>query len=214
MQKTSKILIYSSIIIVSSAILIIAYRKTKGKSRFKRKAIRAAKKEWKIWNDPSAWHENSVVRYKDLKRYWDSIDWSESKWSPTGTAWSAAFMSYIVREGGAKDDFKYSSSHSKYIRDSIKNRKENSKNPFKGYRLNEKKIELGDLICYSRESETDLYNRTSSYMSHCDIVTKIDKKYVEVIGGNVSNGVTKKSVPIKNKIVQEGNKRFVVIKTK
>jgi len=214
MKKGTSIIITASSIAILSLILLALYRKKRGKSKFKRKAIKSAKEEWEIWNNPSAWNENSVVRYKDLKRYWDSIGWKEEKWSPTGTAWSAAFMSYVVRKGGAGEDFKYSSSHSKYIRDSIKNRKENNKNPFKGYRLDEKKIELGDLICYSRESSTDLYNRTSSYMSHCDIVTKIDKKYVEVIGGNVSNGVTKKSVPIKNRIVQEGNKRFVVIKTK
>tara|TARA_R110000751_G_scaffold90890_7_gene178258 strand:- start:8110 stop:8751 length:642 start_codon:yes stop_codon:yes gene_type:complete len=208
----------NKVIFISSGVLVMVighliWKNKKGKSRFKRKAIRVAKKEWKIWNTPSAWNENSVVRYKDLKRYWDSVNWSESSWTPTGTAWSAAFMSYIIKNAKPKNNFSYSSSHSKYIRSAISNRKENNKNPFKGYRLNEKKIELGDLICYSRESNTDLYDRTSSYMSHCDIVTKIDKDFAEVIGGNVSNGVTKKYVPIIKKIVQSGDKRFVIIKT-
>jgi len=211
--KKSTIIALTSGVIITT-ILTYAYVKSKGKSRFKRKAIRIANKEWKIWNTPSAWNENSVVRYKDLKRYWDSVGWKESDWSPTGTAWSAAFISYVMRNAGGKDNFPYSASHSTYIRSSVKNRKQNNKNPFKAYRLEEKKVDLGDLVCNSRESETDLYDRTSSYSSHCDVVTKIEKDYIEVIGGNVNQGVTKKSIPIKNGIVQEGNKRFVVIKTK
>tara|TARA_R110002020_G_scaffold44348_5_gene128003 strand:- start:2713 stop:3357 length:645 start_codon:yes stop_codon:yes gene_type:complete len=214
MKKGTSITILVSSLAVLGIVGFLVYRKKNGKSKFKRKAVKVAKEEWKIWNTPSAWNENSPVRYKDLKRYWDSVDWREGKWSPTGTAWSAAFMSYVVKQAGAGDDFNYSSSHSRYIREAIKNRKENSKNKFKGYRLDEVPVEIGDLVCYSREPETDLYNRTSSYMSHCDIVTRMDKNYVEVIGGNVSNGVTKKSVPVKNRIVQEGGKRFVVIKTK
>lgn len=211
MTTKNKIILSSSVLAV--VIIGIIWRNKKGKSRFKRKAVRIAKKEWKLWNKPSAWNENSPVRYKDLKRYWDSVGWNENSWSPTGTAWSAAFMSYVVKNAKPKNQFSYSSSHSKYIRQAIQNRKTNNKNPFKGYRLNEKKIDVGDLVCYSRESQTDLYDRTSSYMSHCDIVTGIGKDYAEIIGGNVGNSVTKKLIPIKNRIVQPGDKRFVIIKT-
>ena len=119
-----------------------------------------------------------------------------------------------MREAKADDDFVYSASHSSYIRDSIKNRKENNDNPFKAYRLEEKKVEVGDLVCYSRQSGVD-YDTTNRYKSHCDIVVKIDKNKAEVIGGNVNNTVGKKTINLKNGKLNDTQKDwFTLIKIK
>ncbi len=152
--------------------------------------------------------------YNRLDKYWKSIGWDKSRWTPSGVAWSSAFISYIMKNANAKSDFKYSSSHSSYIRDAVKNRKNNNKNPFKAYKLNEKKEEVGDLICYARQDGVS-YDSTSAYKSHCDIVVDIDKEGAKVIGGNIGNSVSKKNVPLtKDGYVQNGGKRFTIIKTK
>jgi hypothetical protein len=200
-------------IVGTTALLISKRRKKVGKTPFRRKAIRYANKELKKF-DNGKLKESTNQAYSLIKTYWDALGWSESRWSPTGTAWSSAFISYIMRKANAGDDFEYSGSHSDYIRRAIKNRKENNKNKFKGYRLNEKKLEVGDLVCYARQGGVD-YDTTGGYKSHCDIVVNIDDDYAEVVGGNISNSVTQKKVPLTSSgKVKEGGKRFVVIKTK
>ena len=130
--------------------------------------------------------------------------------------WSAAFISWVMAKSGGLFNipFKKSSSHSTYIREYVKNRKENKlKAPFVAYRLNEKSAEIGDLVCYSRESTTDLYDRTSGYKSHCDIVVAKRPNEIEVIGGNVNQSVTKKILSTNNfGVVNATGKWFAIIK--
>jgi hypothetical protein len=213
--KTRNILIIgvaSALIVGVTTFFILKRKKQVGKTIFRRRAVKYANEEYKKFQEGKLKETNQSV-YDDLKRYWDSIQWSESQWSPTGTAWSSAFISYIMRKAGAKDDFKYASSHSKYIVEAIKNRKENNNNKFKGYKLNEKKVEIGDLVCYGRQDGIT-YNTTGDYYSHCDIVVNIDGDIAEGIGGNVSDSVSVKKIPLSNGFVKDGGKRFVVIKTK
>ena len=131
-----------------------------------------------------------------------------------GEAWSAAFISWLIKESGGKDSFKYSASHSVYIRDAIKNRKDN-KGSWKGYKPSEVKIEKGDLVCYARTSGIT-YDTTSSYPSHCDIVSEVDrkKKQIRAIGGNVSDSVKESTYSIDNKGFLADTKPFVVLKNK
>ena len=220
-SKTKNILIWSAISVgvigISLLIIKLASKKKPKKSKLQKKIIDVANKEWTDWRKGKAKEDDSNM-YDRLTTYWDNVGWKSSQWSPTGTAWSAAFISYVMRKGGAGGLFKYNASHSAYIRDAVKNRKENKKNPFKAYRLNEKAPEEGDLVCYSRETKTDLYDRTSSYKSHCDIVVKKNSVNIEVIGGNVSHTVGKKVVPLNPdgtvKAGSVGKKWFAVIKTK
>ena len=122
-----------------------------------------------------------------------------------------------MKKGGAGNKFVYNQAHSKYIRDSIANRKRGKFNaPFVGYRLNEYAPRVGDLVCYHREdSNSDFYDRTSDYKSHCDLVVKKEKDQLEVIGGNVGNAVSKRIVSIdRNGKLNDRNKKwFAVIKT-
>jgi hypothetical protein len=220
-KKTTDIIIWSTVSLAVLAVGFLAYKKffkkKKPKSKFKQKLIDVTNAEWKDW-DKGQKNERSSSMYQRLKEYWNNINWGEDKWSPSGTAWSAAFISYVMKKAGAGDDFKYSSSHSKYIRDAVKNRKENNSNPFKAYKLSEKQAvpEVGDLVCYSRESKTDLYDRTSSYKSHCDIVVSKTADTIDVIGGNVNHTVGKKTVPLNlDGTVKKGSvgkKWFTVIK--
>ena len=200
-----------------SFLLIKVLNKKPRKSSFQKKIIDIANQEWSDWSKGQA-KEDDPNMLDRLTKYWESVGWKRSQWTPTGKAWSAAFISYVIKKGGAGDNFVYDASHSDYIRDAVKNRKENNKNPFKAYRLAEKAPQEGDMICYSRMSQTDLYDQTSSYKSHCDIVVKKNSNSIDVIGGNVSHTVGKKTVPLNSdgtvKAGAAGKKWFAVIKTK
>lgn len=199
---------------IASALIIyrLSVRKFIAKSPFRRRTIKNALEEYKLWGEGNKKETDSSM-YSTLKKYWDSVGWNESEWSPSGVAWSSAFISYIMKKSRANDDdFVFASSHWNYITKAVQNRKKKQRG-FKGYKLNEKKAELGDLVCYARQDGVT-YDTTGVYESHCDIVVEIDGDNAVVIGGNVSNSVSSKKIPLVDGYVKEGNRRFVVIKTK
>lgn len=151
-----------------------------------------------------------------LESYWkDGAGWNSiSRTQMVNEAWSAAFISKMFKDAGAGDLFPYSASHSTYITKSIQNRKQNNANPFRGYKPDEVPVEVGDLVCYARQSGVG-YDTTGSYKSHCDIVTKIEDNNAATVGGNVSDSVTITNVKLDNegKVSSSNSKNyFVVIK--
>ena len=109
-------------------------------------------------------------------------------------AWSAAFISYLMRSAGAGDRFPYSPLHATYINAAAAGNAVLAAQPPEAYAP-----QLGDLICYGRRGAqglrfTDL--PTASFFGHCDIVAGIIPEQLTVIGGNVSAGVTMKHVPV------------------
>ena len=149
-------------------------------SGFKTSVLSNAKKEWKLWGS------TLVVGGKEKQSGEEEC--------------SDIYRDRVGEKSGAGKDFPYSSAHTNYIRPFIQNRKQNLKSDFKAYKLHEKKAELGDLVCYPRQSGVD-YDTTYSYKSHCDIVVGVNriKRNIEVIGGNVGDGVTKKVLNTDNK---------------
>lgn len=225
-EKTSRNWVIGLIIgtVVITSLLIYYASFTKINIRKVRKnAVRIAEDEFNLWNSNGKSKEGDSRTMQRLRDYWNigsKVNSSDSYY--INTAWSGAFISYIMRMAGAKNNFKYSSSHSDYIRDSIKNRKENNQNPFKGYRVDEVEVEEGDLVCYPRQGGVN-YDTTSYYTSHCDIVTEIDKRNNQAvsIGGNVSDSVSKTIVPLNNngridkkRDTKSNGGYFVVIKMK
>lgn len=206
---------------VTLLVLSWIYRGTikKGFSYFVNKLTDTAVSEWKFWNEGNT-KEGSPATMERLRKYWKEgagvTNWSDARM--TDEAWSASFISYVMKKSGAESDWKYSPSHSTYIVDSIKNKKENNKNPFKGYKPEEVKIAVGDIVGKPRQSGVT-YDTTGAYKSHTDIVTAIKDGYAESIGGNVGNSVSMTKVPltadgkIDNSKVK-GDKYFVVIKNK
>lgn len=184
-------------------------------SRFKKRLLKAVKSEYDSWNSNGKLKEQDPEVLDNIRRYWKSgvgLNWSDDKMKRE--AWSAAFISYLMKESGAGSSFKYSPSHSVYIRDSIQNRKHNKSNPFKGYRPKERKVEVGDIVCYPRQSGVN-YDTESAYSSHCDIVTSIADDEAITVGGNVSNSVSKTTVPLKKGKIDSNRDNkgyFVVIK--
>lgn len=203
----NKFLIYSGI----GLLLFTVLRKTRKMSSFRKNLADLALQEWNAWNLPTKVKEGSSRTMQRLRDYYEKgakVKGSDNYY--VNTSWSAGFISYIMRMAGAGANFPYSLSHSIYIVKAIRNKKENNAKAFKGYKPEEVKIEVGDLICYARQNGVN-YDTTGQYMSHCDIVTKLSDTEAETIGGNVSNSVTKTKVKLKNGKL-DNDKYFVVIK--
>jgi hypothetical protein len=160
---------------------------------------RTAVAEWERWRRGTATEGDSTMR-STLRDYWltgtginpETIG-DASWWS--AYPWSAAFISWVARKAGAGPAFTYSSSHSKYIAAAKQNRLSNNSNPFKAYRVTEAAPRVGDLVCASRNGSGATYDNIQYPMAtHCDVVTEVRPGQIAMIGGNVSNSVTRKLV--------------------
>ncbi len=218
MNQKAKIVILTSLGISALALtLFFLFRKKK--SSFKIKLVDLAKKEHKAWNYGKI-KEGNKDTLQRLRNYWEEgtgIKKNDNYY--INEAWSSAFISYLMKKAGAGNDFKYSQSHSQYIEQAVKNRKENNSKKFKAYRPNEVDVKVGDLVCYPRQSGVT-YDSKSGYKSHCDLIVEIKDNKAIGIGGNVSNSVGKKSYHLKNGKIDKNKDElpyggvFVVIKNK
>lgn len=190
-------------------------QKVKNSSDFKKRLVELANNEWDKWNKGGkVIKEGSNDTIQDLRNYWqEGAGVKQNDNFYINNAWSSAFISYLMKKAGAGDDFKYATSHSQYIADSIKNRKENNSKKFKGYKPEEVEVQVGDLVCVPRQNGVT-YDSSAGYISHCDLITEINGNVAIGIGGNVSNSVSKKNIYLSNgKIDKTKSKNvFVVIK--
>ena len=115
----------------------------------------------------------------------------------TATPWSAAFISYVIKEAGV--NFPYGGNHAIY---SQKIREGGSGNPYPWIAKNPKttRIRPGDIVVENRTGGPYKTWNTNPWTgsSHGDIVIDVnyDKGYITVVGGNVGNTVKTKTRPI------------------
>ncbi len=115
-------------------------------------------------------------------------------------AWSASFVSYVMRIAGAGPRFPYSIAHSDYINAA----KETALGQSAGYAITAERLDAyapqpGDLICLGRGPGGQLsYDDLPAghFPGHCDIVVQTQPGQLSVIGGNVDDAVTMKHVPV------------------
>jgi hypothetical protein len=159
-MKTQNILIGVGVGVVVMTTFVLLYKKLRI-SGFKRRLIDNANREWELWGKPlSAFGsiinvgetECSPIYKERVGEYWKKGTNNNKDGCDTRTPWSAAFISFIMKKSGAGSEFSYSSLHSRYIRDAVSNTKSGEKHSFMAYRLGDKSVSLGDLICYSRQS--------------------------------------------------------------
>lgn len=110
--------------------------------------------------------------------------------------WSAAAISFMVRHAGAAflkyKNFKFAASHSRYMHDSIVQRKANNKEaPFWGFRLHENRPEIGDIVGRWRVTPRDFDDAAArdDFKSHTDIIVSVRPDFVLAMGGNVRQSV-------------------------
>ena len=205
---------------LGSTALILILRKVLVKYR----VVSLAKKEWQGWGEPTIDIDgNQIIKggfesndgySQRVGTYWKEGTGQNLDGDDREVPWSATFISWLYKKAGAGNKFVYNASHSKYITDSIANRKKGEVNaPFVGYKLNEYAPKVGDMVCYSRQDGIN-YDTKGSYKSHCDIVVSTKPNQIEVIGGNVNQSVTKKVLRTNSKglLIDTKNKWFAVIK--
>ncbi len=111
-------------------------------------------------------------------------------------AWSAAFISYVMRLAGAGSSFPYSATHADYIVSAARRDR--------GVALTAERVTLyapqpGDLICAWRGQTPVSFDELPTagrFPGHCDIVVGRKPGELDVIGGNVDNAVTMKPIPV------------------
>jgi hypothetical protein len=126
---------------------------------------------------------------------WSSrYDESGNLYPQDAPAWSAAFISYIMRTAGAGAGFVYSALHADYINAAARNEGVLSAERPESY-----PPQPGDLICMGRGGAKALVFDdlpTSRFFGHCDLVATTEPGQLQVIGGNVFGGVTLKHIPV------------------
>lgn len=112
--------------------------------------------------------------------------------------WSATFISWVVRRAGAGDRFNYSIRHAVYVSQAIRDLRDRRVDAgYWAYRLDEVKPSIGDIVCWGRESGVDYdHQKSGDYDGHCDIVVSVAEDHIEIIGGNVSQSVTRRPLPL------------------
>ncbi len=107
-------------------------------------------------------------------------------------AWSAAFISYVMRMAGAADRFPYAVAHYTYIDAALGGAYAIAAEPPEAYAP-----QPGDLICLSRGGRALRFaDLPARFPGHCDIVVATSPDQLDVIGGNVDDAVTLKHVPV------------------
>lgn len=185
----------------------------------KESIVTAALEEWNYWGN-SIWNvekNTAKIGHKDDEKIFSQyiIDkyCSVAGGKPSifdiqndDYAWSAVGMSAIMKNAGfTSTEFKFSQKHSTFIQAFIEARIKNDITaPYWGYRKGEAGSipDIGDLIGYARgenlthEKAQKYFDRTTSYTSHTDVVVAKRTNEIDVIGANVLDSVTKKTIPI------------------
>ena len=144
--------------------------------------------------------------------FWEGLDPGEKESPWTGThdengqvfdarvdgfyAWSAVFISYVMRIAGAGDKFPYAVNHATYI-----NLAASGAAPgLRAHAPADYAPRQGDLICTGRDRSRGIrfsdLPTSNSFPSHCDIVVEMRPGELSVLGGNVDDAVTEKHVPV------------------
>jgi len=154
-------------------------------------------------NESMPGFKERVWSYFKIGCFPDSNGWTALKTEP----WSAAFISFCMRQGGAGNQFPYSPSHAIYVMSAVRNRLAGRlTNVIAAYDRTEMAPTVGDLLWQGRSSPgnpidttgwtyNDLINHVQgdgrTFPSHCDLVVDVDVNngLLLAIGGNVKNTV-------------------------
>ena len=206
-------------------------------SKFTDDLIAVARREWTRWGGPSEALDSTRSGYagkdmEDMDPYWQYVG---DYWKALGSsldgkdpvAWSAAFISYCFKEGGAGAAFPYHENHSVYVAkiDGGFNAGLVLEDPATAI------LAPGDLLWASRSGAdcrtppnsfaaakvelASIRQHGPSFCSHCDIVVEIRPGSADVIGGNVHDAVTRTTYHLDHQgHIHDGRRTFVgVVKT-
>ena len=134
-------------------------------------------------------------------------------------AWSAAFISYVMRVAGAGAAFPYAPDHATYINYAVRAAHGQVHNPMliaedpASYAPR-----LGDLVCFPRGAARELrladLPRQQGFPAHCSIVAGGGVDSLSIIGGNVNDAVVLEHLHTNDAGELSGNREnwFVVLR--
>ncbi|MBR0681427.1 DUF2272 domain-containing protein [Roseomonas eburnea] len=132
-----------------------------------------------------------IARNRALYREGSPALWREP-------AWSAAFISYVLRGAGVDArEFPPSAAHAFYLDALIADAQRfPATAPFVPHEVTERAPQVGDLVCADRSASPitswreRAVDRGRFRPMHCDIVVRVSPGRVEAVGGNVRDAVT------------------------
>jgi hypothetical protein len=135
-----------------------------------------------------------------IRNYWEEIDFT---FPGVKTAWSAVFVSWIMRTAGASaSEFKASNAHSRFVFWAIDNLKNNT-GLFHAHRLDDYAPKIGDIIHNNRSGQSLTYDFAAAhkaYESHSAVVVEIGSdangNFAITVGGNEGDSVGRKRVAL------------------
>ena len=212
----------------------------------RRAAVAVALREWRLWgghvdDDDGAGYVQRAATMPERQQglwqrvgeyWWEGMNSAEpdARWTgkhdgngklfPVAVngdyAWSAAFISYVMRIAGAGPDFPYAPDHATYINYAAR--------PYHPGKLliAENPVDyaprLGDLLCFPRGparrlSFKDLPTQ-QLFPAHCGIVTGGGPGVLEIVGGNVDDAVTMEHLHANAQGLLSGNREnwFVILR--
>jgi hypothetical protein len=111
-------------------------------------------------------------------------------------AWSAAFISYVMRIAGAGERFPYTSNHATYVNAAAAGRS----SILRAHAPQTYAPKLGDLLCFGREWASRLrfsdLPKNGFWPGHCAIVVARQDNMLSVVGGNEEDAVTMDRVAV------------------
>lgn len=170
------------------------------------KVLELLNKEWQLWGKQTMAMDGSVAPghkenepgFSDIvNRYWrESLGLNHN--GNDDIPWSAAFISWIFKTAGAGTAFTYAPRHSTYLFKAIlASQQADTKDLFIGHRVKDYKPKPGDLVGRARQPGMDFdHQNKGSYLSHSDIVVDVRKDALDMIGGNVENSVTRRTLAL------------------
>ncbi|MBA3594450.1 MAG: DUF2272 domain-containing protein [Pseudomonadota bacterium] len=194
---------------------------------FIQKMVQVATEEWEFFGKQEFGVDGKAIRngmsetddgfWQRVALYWREGTGKNLTGKNDDYPWSATFISYVMRKSGAGTKFRYSAQHSVYIRSAIRARAKEDRNyGFWAYGLSERAPKIGDLVCYAREPGISLDSLSANYKSHADLVVGVSENSISVIGGNVGNSVSMKSLKLnaKGRLADKQKLWFAVLANK
>jgi len=127
-------------------------------------------------------------------------------------AWSAAFISYVMRIAGAGKAFPYSPDHAFYMNYAARAAAGEIADPL--LIAEDPAVYapvLGDLVCFGRDTALGLrfgdLPTAGLFPAHCDMVVAVKAGQISVVGGNVDNAVTMAHLVVSDRGVISDNRQ-------
>jgi hypothetical protein len=180
-------------------------------------------REWKYFGKQAYGSDGRLIRrgiseehpavFKRVGYYWQKGTGFLLDGRDRGWPWSAAFISTVHEDAHVGPQFRRSPAHARYIRDAIFSKKAGITDAaYWGHRVSERAPQVGDMVCYSRQKGVSYDRQPLRYKSHADIVTAVRPGEIDVVGGNVGNSVSKKTLKTdENGIITDENHNWFAV---